>query len=180
MHPRLQELLDHAEQHHANLLAEVERIPEELRGVRPAADRWSVAEVVEHLSIVAAGVTKQIAGRVTAAREEGGGADPDTSSVLPTVDSGRVVDRSERIVAPKSVTPGGQLDAKAASTQLETAFEAFRDVIRASDRVNLMRLSMPHRVFGEMNLYQWMAFVAVHESRHAAQIAEIGEALRSK
>ncbi len=36
---------------------------------------------------------------------------------------------------------------------------------------------MPHRIFGEMNFYQWIVFAGSHEARHAAQVAEIGATL---
>jgi hypothetical protein len=36
---------------------------------------------------------------------------------------------------------------------------------------------VPHPALGDQNLYQWIAFVGAHESRHAAQIREIAAAL---
>ena len=174
MHPRLKELLDNLDQHHDALLAEIERVPLALRTTRPAPDRWSVAEVVEHLAIVAGGIAKRIADKAAAARADGIGPDPETSSMVGTIDTGRILDRTERITAPTQVVPQRQLDEAAARARLDAAHGALRDVIRASDGVDLTKVSMPHRIFGEMNLYQWLAFAAAHESRHAQQITEIG------
>lgn len=42
------------------LRAAVERVPASLRTVKPAPDRWSVAEVLEHLSIVERGALMRV------------------------------------------------------------------------------------------------------------------------
>jgi hypothetical protein len=50
MHDCTRRLLSDLEARHAELLAAVEDVPVELRGRRFAAERWSVAEVLEHLA----------------------------------------------------------------------------------------------------------------------------------
>ena len=50
MHPRTEELLRHLDAHRVALRAAVADIPASLRDTRPVADRWSVAETLEHLT----------------------------------------------------------------------------------------------------------------------------------
>jgi DinB superfamily len=52
LHPRIHELLDYLERQHAKLLQAIDLIPAPLRGRRPAPDRWSVADVMQHLALV--------------------------------------------------------------------------------------------------------------------------------
>ena len=46
------EIYEHIDRTRARLTASVERLSEEHQTFRAAPDRWSVAELVEHLSIV--------------------------------------------------------------------------------------------------------------------------------
>jgi hypothetical protein len=52
MHPRIHELLEQLEHRHMQLRRTVEAVPVALRSRRPAPDRWSAAEVVDHIAIV--------------------------------------------------------------------------------------------------------------------------------
>ena len=37
----------------------------------------------------------------------------------------------------------------------------------------------PHPTFGPLNLYQWLAFVGIHQSRHRRQIEAAKETLNA-
>ena len=52
MHPHLHDVFSRLDQSRAALAAAVDTIAPPLRQQRPDADRWSAAEVLEHLSIV--------------------------------------------------------------------------------------------------------------------------------
>ncbi len=47
--------------------------------------------------------------------------------------------------------------------------------MREADGLALGNFSYPHPMFGPLDLYQWLVFVGLHESRHACQIRELGE-----
>ncbi|HEX6967185.1 MAG TPA: DinB family protein [Gemmatimonadaceae bacterium] len=176
MHPRIQELLDHLTHHRAELRRAVDGVPAERREQRPAPDRWSVADVLEHLAIVedriADGFTKQVA----AARASGLGQDAETSPVVPTLDMKRLLDRRRRVTAVEVTHPRG-MSANAAWSALEQSRARLRAALLDADGLALGTLTATHPVLGEMNLYQRIAFIGGHEARHAAQIREIGAAL---
>ena len=65
MHPRTEELLTHLEETRAALHAAVDAVPSSLRETRPAADRWSVAEVLEHLGRVEEQITRLLTAKLT-------------------------------------------------------------------------------------------------------------------
>ena len=47
------------------------------------------------------------------------------------------------------------------------------DLIAMQPRIearDLSKTTFPHFVFGELNLYQWLAFFGLHENRHRKQI----------
>jgi hypothetical protein len=178
VHPRTTELLRHLDLQHERLRNAVERIPREQREKKPNPERWSVAEVIEHLSIVETRIGRVFDVKLAEARSAGAvHEERDTSPVVGTIDMDRVLDRSRRITAAEAVLPSGKLDAEAAWSALERARTGLRDAVRGADGLALGAIVQPHPVLGPINLYQWIAFVGAHEARHAAQVMELGELL---
>jgi uncharacterized damage-inducible protein DinB len=60
MHPRTEEVLNYLEERRADLRAAVDSVPVEMRNKQPGADRWSVAQVLDHLTIIDRRVTKGV------------------------------------------------------------------------------------------------------------------------
>jgi hypothetical protein len=172
MHPRTTELLAYLDTQRAGLREAFERVPRDQRDRKPAPDRWSAANVVEHLAIVEGRIAGRFAGLIAEARANGHAAESSTDPILPTIDMTRVTDRSGRINAPDPIQPTG-LAADAAWAALETSRAALHDTMKAGDGLALGTITSPHPLFGPMPLYQWYAFLGAHEARHAAQIREI-------
>ncbi|HKN66523.1 MAG TPA: DinB family protein [Gemmatimonadaceae bacterium] len=178
VHPRTTELLRHLDQQHERLRNAVESIPRDQREKKPSPDRWSVAEVIEHLSIVETRIGRVFDAKLAEARNAGAvRAERDSTPVVGSIDMDRVLDRSRRITAAEASLPSGKLDAEGAWSALERARTALRDSVRAADGVALGEIVQPHPVLGPINLYQWIAFVGGHEARHAAQVMELRELL---
>lgn len=178
MHPRIQELLAWLETHRRELHEAVASVPAHLRETKPGEGRWSVAEVVEHLSIIERRVARLLAMRVTDARTSGVGPDAETSSVVASYpDPGRALDRGRKIQAPEPVLPSGSLDAAAGTQALDQARVSLISALRDANGVSLENVVQSHPVFGPLNMYHWMVLAGLHDSRHAAQIREIGESL---
>ena len=178
MHPRTSELLTHLDTQHERLRRAVDRVPRERRSEKPAPERWSVAEVIEHLSIVETRIGRVFTAKLDEVRASGNVVlERDESPVVGTIDMDRVLDRTRRITAAEAARPSGVLDADAAWAALERARETLCDSVRAADGVALGAIVHPHPILGPINLYQWIAFVGGHEARHAAQIIELAELL---
>ena len=75
--------------------------------------------------------------------------------------------------APPRIVPTGGLSSVAAWNALELADSTLRRAIVAADGLALATITHPHRFLGPLDLYQWVAFAAAHEFRHAAQIREM-------
>jgi hypothetical protein len=174
MHPRVQELITHLAEARAELAASVVSVPPDERQNKPAADQWSVAEILEHLAIVETRIAAMVARDVAAARLAGLARETSDSSVLASLDVAGLKDRSQKRVASEASLPTGRLTADEAWTRLEASRADLEGAIRDADGWALETLTRPHPRLGAMNLYQWIGFVGAHESKHAAQIAEIG------
>ena len=179
MHPRITELVTVLDAEREALLAAVERVPADRRDERPAEGVWSVAELLEHLHRVEKGIARLLEQRVVEARAAGLGPETETSSVLAMLDAAQLSDRARRRVAPAPVEPRGEMTAAQALDALLDSRTALRAAVLGADGLALGEIRQTHPALGDMDLYQWVLFVAYHERRHTAQMVEIGERLAS-
>jgi hypothetical protein len=171
MHPRTSELLRHLDGHRAVLQQALDAVPPGLREWMPAPDRWSVAEVLEHLGIVERRVAKMLGDGILAAQRDGPlPPDPDHAAILPTIDAQQVLDRERAFMAREAVQPRSGATAAEAWDRLQQSRQALRGVLMAADGLRTDSIRVPHPFLGELTFHQWIAFVGLHESRHAAQI----------
>jgi hypothetical protein len=179
MHPRTEEVLAYLDTQRAALDDAVAAAPAALRERRPASDRWSVAEVLDHLAAVNGSIIDFLAVQVASARKAGLGVERETSPVIPTFDPDRLLDRSRKLTASERSQPRAGIDSGAAQAGLTRQQQALRDMLLDWDGVALSELILPHPVFGPLNVYQWVLFVGGHEGRHAAQIREVAAELQN-
>jgi uncharacterized damage-inducible protein DinB len=179
MHPRLAELHEHLGQVRRDLLDVASTVPDERWQTRPAEDRWSVSEIFEHLYRVERGAGSVVAKRIAKARAEGHPPETETSSVLGTLDAFRVSHLGGKLVAPELVTPTENPDRETAQRQLAESRGVLLAAMEQGDGLALGAIKHTHLRFGELDLYQWILFVAVHERRHEAQLREVARQLAS-
>jgi uncharacterized damage-inducible protein DinB len=173
MHPRIQEVLEYLDTTRSDLSQAVEAVPAARREERPGPDRWSVAEVLEHLRKTEGRIGRLVADKIAAARAGGLGAETDTSSVVDSINRERIGDRSRPATAPEMLRPQATGDASSVSAALEQTRAGLREAVLSGDGLALSEITQEHPVLGLINLYQWLIFVGSHEARHTAQIREI-------
>jgi hypothetical protein len=173
MHRRISELVEYVDATRAALLETAATVPADRFAERPAPERWSAAELLEHLARVESGCARVIAKRAAAARESGIPAEHDESSMLGALDGRHVTDRSHKLTAPAIVAPAGGFTRDAALDAIAKSRAEFKRAIADADGLALGEVRHPHVVLGEIDLYQWILFVGQHERRHLAQLEEI-------
>lgn len=176
MHPRLEALFAGLEVHRAALVDAVEAVPPGRREERPAADRWSVAEIVHHLALTEGSIARLLTKKIAAARSAGLAAEDELSPIPASRQLASLLERRQRMQAPAALLPRGDVRFDEAWAELRRAREALRAAALTGDGLALATLTYPHPFAGPFDLYQWIAFVGVHEGRHAAQIREIAGA----
>jgi len=176
-HPRLATLRSELQLRRAILRAAIDAFASEVYDVRPAAERWSIAEVIEHLARTEAGIAVLVRRSASALRaraeEDAALAAPETARL----DADLLVDRSRRLVAPDAVRPRGGLLFPAAWAALLDADRKLDDAMLSGNGLPLDTIAHPHPALGPIDVYQWIAFIGLHELRHADQIREIGTAM---
>jgi len=161
------------------LIARLAKIPVALQNERPSPERWSIAEVLEHLVRIETGLTKLFVIKGQAPPGADVPAAPPEAQSTPQLGV-RIRDRSQRIEAPERVRPAGGLSADGALTQLQAARAGLLSAFASANADALDRVTHAHPVFGPLTLRSWMALTSDHEARHAAQIGEIADQLKAR
>jgi hypothetical protein len=159
------------------LLGAVETVPAGRRDERPRDGAWSAGEVLDHLAQVEDGSARLFAKRVLRARESGVGREVDASSRLGSLDAFELTNRARRLEAPEIVRPREGANAAEALAALGRSRAALLAAVADADGLDLGAVKATHGRLGEIDLYQWLLFLAQHERRHAEQIAEIGRTI---
>ncbi|MGA7856113.1 MAG: DinB family protein [Candidatus Acidiferrales bacterium] len=136
---------------------------------RPAPDRWSVAECLEHIVTVEARLLE----RIQTTLEKG----PDSSrrSAFDGKDAVMVtgtIARELRFQAPEILVPTGRVPDEQLLPDFEAARQKSRD-FAASTQADLRSHFFKHPALGDLDLYQWLLMIAAHCDRHRAQIEEV-------
>jgi hypothetical protein len=156
----------------------VDDIASAKRALRPAPERWSLSEVLEHLSLAEASFTGWIASGIDKARAGGIGQEGAERSPLPEAVRARLADRVNRRVAPERVQPKGEMSADDAWKAVVEVERRLKDVLVAADGLALNEVIVEHPALGPFNVYQWVELMAAHRRRHVEQVREIAAALR--
>ena len=170
MHARLAEAMDYVEEKRTELLKSFADVPGDRLCRRATEDSWSVAEILEHLRMVEAGVARLITKRVGQAREAGLGDEKAPDAVLPTFAQHKAKLEQAVLVAPATVLPRPNIDISEAVEGLESSREALRAAAVSADGLSIGEIKHTHAILGELDLYQWLIFVGEHEGRHRKQI----------
>lgn len=172
------------------LAARVENLSEAQQTFRPAEGAWSIAEIIDHLSITEQNMVQLIGtllkkseGGIAGEINAGDGGD-DRSVDARTAGAAQPFQpfsldhfvekiKEVKLTAPERVRPGSNTSLAEALDKLErtrAAIEAMRPRLETAD---LYAATYPHPAFGEFNTAQWLAFIGLHESRHLRQIENL-------
>jgi len=168
-------LLRYLAQSRERLLEAVEGLNAEQQRFRPAADRWSVADCLEHVSIVEKGVLQKIRAVLLAPKpmeETHAGASDDASVPDDAILDG-VPKRTRRFTSLQETRPARRWTDFA---QLVRRFEIARERslrFAAVTQSDLRGRFFAHPDLGELDCYQWLLFLAAHSERHARQAEEV-------
>lgn len=133
---------------------------------KPAPDRWSLAELFEHIIVVE--------GRVYDRMEKALQQQPTDvkSSVQDETILRLAADRSGKLKAPDLVVPSGRWPADRLTQEFEATRNRSVEFARTT-AADLRRHSFPHPFFGELDCYQWLLLIPAHCQRHLSQAEEV-------
>jgi hypothetical protein len=180
------------------IIERVEGLDESQHDVRASDGGWTVAEIIEHLSLTERRVARALEGMLPkiedaatanaeGAASVGDGADSTTAGdgagarrgFEPfSVDEYIEQARGKKFEAPDFIRPRGVAlsESLARLKESRAALEELRPRFEAADYT----AQFPHPAFGMLNVGQWLAFVGIHEKRHLGQIERLIETMKSE
>jgi hypothetical protein len=154
-------------------------IPEEEAAVVPEGEKWSIRQIVEHVSMVDHGIAR-ICGKLLEAAKASGRPSNGTVAVSSQFLDQAAAIPNTKLEAPAVVHPSGNVpisDSIKRMTENQRAFEALRGDLEAYD---LSEPKYPHPYFGPMTAAEWLVLAGGHELRHQLQIQRIFQKMRIK
>lgn len=135
---------------------------------KPAPDRWSVAETLEHIVLVEElflqGIRKQLE---TAPDSPGGGRQKQADAAVVA----KVLDRSVKSKAPPAISPSARWSPPAALARFHEL--RTKTINHLSSATELRQHVLDHPSLGPLDGYQWVLAVSAHAARHTEQILEV-------
>ncbi|HEX6278977.1 MAG TPA: DinB family protein [Pyrinomonadaceae bacterium] len=163
--------VDYLELTRKKFLDSIKGLSEDQWKFKPAADRWSVAEVAEHIGVSEQTIFGMITGQVMKSvadpskRDGVKGKEDQILKMIP--------DRTTRAQAPEILRPTGRWATREALTEEFKKSRAASIEFVKSTKEPLRDHFGPNPVFTELDAWQWLLFMAAHTERHTAQINEV-------
>lgn len=170
-HPRLQEIAAYLTQVRRDLADVVNAADPAAMARASSPDRWSGAQIIQHLGKVEGSTAKYLEGVFAKALDAGLGEDAETSSMLGALDRFRVDSGAlPNLIAPERLVPDAAPPLAENWASLQAVRERLFRAYVAVDGRALGSVIALHPRLGMLNAYEWFLFVGVHEARHLDQL----------
>lgn len=163
--------LDYLKATRDKFLDSTKGLSEEQWKFKSAPDRWSVAEVAEHIGISETTIFGMITGQVMKSP-----ADPSKRATAKGKEDlifKMIPDRTTKAQAPEMLKPVGRwADRDSLTKEFKKNRETAIEFVKTTNDP-LRDHFGPNPVFTELDAWQWILFMAAHSERHTAQINEV-------
>jgi uncharacterized damage-inducible protein DinB len=156
---------------HDEFLKSIAGLSEKQWRFKAAPDRWSIAEVAEHITISESTFLATLQNQVMTApadpakRAEVKGKDEMVLKMVP--------DRTQKRQAPENLRPTNRWSNRDELTKtFEESRKATMDYVKTTTD-DLRDHFAPHGAPGMLDGYQWILFISAHSERHTKQIEEV-------
>jgi uncharacterized damage-inducible protein DinB len=154
----------------------VAAVPAEKAQIRPSADQWSVAQLVEHVAIVNEGMGKICAKLLSKAESDGRTSDGSVRISANFVEKASAsVD--QKLQAPEMVRPADEPSISEAMDRLDAAARFLSDLRPKFEAIDGTAPGFPHPYFGDLSAQEWLVLAGGHEARHLTQIRRLAAEL---
>lgn len=153
------------------LLSAVGGLSESQWNYRPGPDRWTIAEIVEHITIAENRILELVNNRIL---QTSPAVDIPPSQITEESILALAHDRTQKFQAPESIRPIRQFgDSKSVVAAFEKTRATTLTFVKETP-VDLRRYFGLHPVFKQnIDGYQWLLVLAAHCERHTVQINEV-------
>ena len=160
------------------LMSLIAALTPEQTSALPDGEKWTVAQLVEHIAIVDESTIKICAKLLQKAKEAGRMANGDVVISDNFLQKGTEI-AAIRVEAPSFVQPKGAplSDSLARLDATQARADELRDLFKSVDGTEF---KFPHPFFGDISAQEWLALKGGHEMRHIRQIEKLLEKINQK
>lgn len=161
------------------LIEIVSALNDEQGSFRFSEEKWSVANIVEHLAKTEESLIRLISKLLRQAEADGKASD---GKIAESVSFAEIAEKARglKLEAPDAIKPSGKATIAESLAKLKESRNALQALQSRLIAVDLSNASFPHPYFGAMNAYYWLAFVGLHELHHLKQVGEVLAAYEQK
>ena len=160
---------DYLEKTKAGVLNATAGLSEAQWSFKPAPERWSVAEVTEHIAASEDFLMGLIQGQVMSAPAR---TEADDVKAIDDLVLQAIPDRSHKLKAPEPLIPVNRFNTPKDSIQHFKDGRA-KTVAFLSDTKGLRDHAIDSPLGKKLDAYEWVLFIAAHSDRHTKQILEV-------
>lgn len=151
----------------------VKNLTDEQANDLPEGEKWTVAQIVEHLSLVEDGMTRISAKLLNEAKESGVGAADGTVKISEDFLQKLGGARAQKFEAPDRVHPRSNQTVAESLAKMEENRKRLNELRPLFESVECSGYKFPHPAFGELTAHEWLTLLGGHEMRHIEQIKRI-------
>jgi hypothetical protein len=166
VHPELQKAMALTDADRHRVIEHVRAIAQVQSAYRPAADAWSVGEVLHHLILIEVSISKLLNKLIKENQRVVGGVD-----TMRVEDMQYAAERPQQ--APEFGIPAHGRPILDLLTDLGATRERTKQTLARYGGDDPSELRWKHQRFGDMGMAHWVRFIGLHEGHHLRQIERI-------
>jgi hypothetical protein len=144
---------------------------------RPDGEKWSIKQIVEHVSMVEFSMLR-ICAKLTAAAREGGVPADGSFSLTPEFNAKTANIDTAKFEAPDRVQPIGEAPIADSLERLDATTASIADLRADLAGYHGTGQKFPHPYFGDLTAAEWLVIRVGHEHRHTNQIERLLKKIR--
>jgi hypothetical protein len=146
-------------------------LPEQISQL-PDGEKWTIAQIVEHIAMVDEGTVRICAKLLKKAEEAGHTSDGRAVITDDFLQKGSEI-AAIKVDAPQFVQPTGDQTITDSLARLDDNQARLDDLRPLFESVGGTDLKFPHPFFGNISAHEWLALKGGHEMRHIKQIERL-------
>ena len=136
---------------------------------KPAPDRWSVAQVMEHIAAAEDMIRGMVTSQVMNAPARPAG---DDVAAIDQLVMTAIPDRSKKATAPEPLVPTNRFGSPQGSLKhFEESRQQTMDFLKSHEDLRAHAADSP--MGKKLDGYEWVLFIAAHSERHTKQMLEV-------
>lgn len=144
-------------------------LTDEQAAALPEDEKWTVAQILEHISIVGDGMGRVCKKLLQKAEAEGLQAQGNANLSDGFIQKGSDF-AAAKVDAPERVRPTGTVSIADSLAKLDDNHSRLAELRPLFESVDTQTYKFPHPFLGEMSAAEWLTMIGEHEARHLEQI----------